>query len=264
MQPNNNPPSIERTMLRMGSIAFFAGLVIAVISTIIHPTGTGEELMNNPFIFAVYAEDDFWIASHIGQFAGIMLIYAGGFVALHRLLARSESGGSNGVASALAWFGLVAAILTASAFTILQAVDGIALKIAVDTWYAIPPPSSPPTEAFEGGGEGAEKSIALRVAEGLRWTEWGIQAYYRMLQGAVALIFGVAIVKSAILGRWIGAIGIAAGAVGIVAGVVVAYVGFSSVRDPVADLSTFILYPWIVILGIFMWRKTREKKTISR
>ena len=85
-----------------------------------------------------------------------------------------------------------------------------------------------------------------------------------MLQGAVALIFGVAIVKSAILGRWIGAIGIAAGAVGIAAGVVVAYVGFSSVRDPVADLSTFILYPWIVILGIFMWRKTREKKIISR
>ena len=250
-------------MLRMGSIAFFAGLAIAVISTIIHPTGTGEELMNNPFIFAVYAEDDLWIASHIGQFAGIMLIYAGGFVSLHRLLAKSESGGSSGVASALAWFGLVTAILTASAFTILQAVDGIALKIAVDTWYAIPP-SSPPTEAPEGGGEGAEKSIALRVAEGLRWTEWGIQAYYRMLQGAVALIFGVAIVKSSILGRWIGAIGIAAGAVGIAAGVVVAYVGFSSVRDPVADLSTFILYPWIVILGIFMWRKTSDKKVISR
>jgi hypothetical protein len=248
----------------MGSIAFFAGLAIALVSTLaFHPTGTGEVLMNNPFIFAVYAEDDLWIASHIGQFAGIMLIYAGGFVALHRLLARSESGGSSGVASALAWFGLVTAILTASAFTILQAVDGIALKIAVDTWYAIPPPSSP-TEAPEGGGEGAEKSIALRVAEGIRWTEWGIQAYYRMLQGAVALIFGVAIVKSAILGRWIGAIGIAAGAVGIAAGVVVAYVGFSSVRDPVADLSTFILYPWIVILGIFMWRKTRAKKIISR
>ena len=244
-------------MLRMGSVAFIAGLAIAVVSTIIHPTGTGEELMNNPFIFAVYAEDDLWIASHIGQFAGIMLIYAGGFVALHRLLARSQSGS---VASALAWFGLVTAILTASAFTILQAVDGVALKIAVDTWYAIP---SSPSEAADGEQEG-EKAIAFRVAEGLRWTEWGVQAYYRMLQGAVALIFGVAIVKSALLSRWIGAVGIAVGAVGIAAGVVVAYVGFSSVRDPVADLSTFILYPWIVILGIFMWRKTRVKKMVTR
>jgi hypothetical protein len=250
-------------MLRMGSVAFLAGLAFAIVSTIIfHPTGTGEELMNNPFIFAVYAEDDLWIASHIGQFAGILLIYAGGFVALFRLLSRPESG-STTVASALARFGLVTAILTASAFTILQAVDGIALKIAVDTWYAIPSPTSSSEVGDSGGGEG-EKAMVLRVAEGIRWTEWGIQAYYRMLQGAVALIFGVAIVKSAVLSRWIGAVGIAAGAVGIAAGVVVAYVGFSSVRDPVADLSTLILYPWLVILGIFMWRKTRAKKMISR
>jgi hypothetical protein len=248
---------LERPMLRMGSVAFLAGLAIAVVSTFVfHPSGTGEELMNNPFIFAVYAEDDLWIATHIGQFAGLLLIYAGGFVALFRMLSRSDSGT---VASALAWFGLVTSILTASALTILQAVDGIALKIAVDTWYATP--SSPP-EAGNGGREG-EKAIALRVAEGLRWTEWGIQAYYRMLQGAIALIFGVAIAKGAILSRWIGAVGIAAGVAGIAAGVVTAYVGFSSVRDPVADLSTLLLYPWIIILGIFMWRKTRAKKMIT-
>jgi hypothetical protein len=240
---------LERPMLRMGSIAFFAGLAIAIASTYIHPTGTGEELMNNPFIFGVYAEDPLWIASHIGQFAGILLIFAGGFVALHRLLVKSESA----TASALSWLGLVTAIITASTFTILQAVDGIALKIAVDTWYAIPP-----------DGEEERKAIYLGVAEGLRWTEWGTQAYYRMLSGAVSLLFGVAIVKSVVLSRWIGAVGIAAGVVTIAAGVVVAYVGFSSVRDPVADASTFIFYPWLVILGVFMWRKTRVKKMVTR
>jgi hypothetical protein len=82
-----------------------------------------------------------------------------------------------------------------------------------------------------------------------------------MLQGAVALIFGIAIAKSAILSRWIGAGGIAVGAVGIAAGVVTAYVGFTEL---VATLSLLTLYPWIVILGIFMWRKTRAKKMISR
>ena len=240
----------EHPMLRMGSVAFIAGLAIAVVSTIgLHPTGTGEELMNNPFIFAVYAEDPFWIASHIGQFAGILLIFAGGFVALYRLLVKSESA----TVSALAWFGLVTAIITAATFTILQAVDGIALKIATDTWYAIPP------------SEEERKAIYLGVAEGLRWTEWGTQAYYRMLWGAVSLIFGVAIVKSVVLRKWIGAIGIAAGVVTIASGVVMAYVGFSSARDLVADLSTLIFYPWLVILGVFMWRNTREKKKgISR
>ena len=85
-----------------------------------------------------------------------------------------------------------------------------------------------------------------------------------MLNGAVASTFGVAITKSTLLSKWIGAVGIAAGVVTLAAGVVVAYVGFSSVRDPVADLSTLILYPWIVILGIFMWRKTSTTKVIDR
>jgi Domain of unknown function (DUF4386) len=246
-----NSADLERPMLKMGSVAFIAGLAIALVSTFVfHPTT--ENLMDNPVVFVLYAEDDLWIASHIGQFAGILLIFAGGFVALFRLLSRSESG----VASALAWFGLVTAIITASTFTILQAVDGVALKIAVDTWYAIP------ASTAEAGEE--QKAIAFRVAEGLRWTEWGVQAYYRMLSGAVALIFGVAIARSTILSKWIGAVGIAAGIVTLAAGVVVAYVGFSSVRDPVADLSTFIFYPWLVILGIFMWKKTMTKKIISR
>jgi Domain of unknown function (DUF4386) len=240
---------LERPMLRMGSIAFFAGLAIALVSTLaFHPTGTGEELMNNPFIFGVYAEDPLWIASHIGQFAGILLIFAGGFVALYRLLVKSESA----TVSALSWLGLVTAIITASTFTILQAVDGVALKIAADTWYAIPP------------GEEERKAIYLGVGEGIRWTEYGLQAYYRMLSGAVSLIFGVAIIKSTVLRKWIGAVGIAAGVVTIASGVVTAYVGFSSARDLVADLSTAIFYPWLVILGIFMWRKTRVKKMVAR
>jgi hypothetical protein len=246
----NNSSDLERPMLRMGSIAFLAGLAIALVSTLVfHPTGTGEELMNNPFIFGVYAEDPLWIASHIGQFAGILLIFAGGFVALYRLLVKSESGI---IASALSWLGLVTAVITAATFTILQAVDGVALKIAADTWYAIPP------------GEEERKAAYLGVAEGIRWTEYGLQAYYRMLSGAVSLIFGVAIVKSIVLSRWIGAVGIAAGVLSIAAGVVTAYVGFSSARDLVADLSTAIFYPWLVILGIFMWRKTRVKKMVAR
>src|ERR687891_544112 len=239
---------LERPMLRMGSVAFLAGIVIFMVSTIGFHAGTRDP-MDNPSVFAVYAQSDPWIAAHIGQFAGLMLIYAGGFVALHRLLVKSESG----VASALAWFGLVTAIITASTYAILQAVDGIAQKIATSSWYAIPPSST--------AGSEEEKAIAFGVAEGIRWTEIGINSYNRMLQGAVALIFGIAIAKSALLSRWIGAGGIAVGAVGIAAGVVTAYVGFAEL---VATLSLLTLYPWLVILGIFMWRKTMVKKMVAR
>ena len=244
MQTDNPPADFERPMLRMGSVAFLAGIVITVVSTLFH--ASSEDLTNHPVVFAVYAQSGTWIAAHIGQFAGVMLIFAGGFVALFRLLVGSESR----TASALSWFGLVLAIVTASTFAILQAVDGIALKMAVNSWYAAPVASE-------------EKAIAFRIAEGIRWTEIGINSINRIIQGVVAIIFGVAIAKSAVLSRWIGIFGIFAGAATILAAVGVAYVGFAPLPI-VGDVATITSFAWAVILGIFMWRKTMVKKMISR
>ena len=78
MQTDNPPADFERPMLRMGSVAFLAGIVITVVSTLFH--ASSEDLTNHPVVFAVYAQSDPWIAAHIGQFAGVMLIFAGGFV----------------------------------------------------------------------------------------------------------------------------------------------------------------------------------------
>jgi hypothetical protein len=240
MQPNT--PDFERTMLRMGSVAFIAGIVITIVSTMFHVSS--EDLTNHPIVFAVYAESDLWIAAHIGQFAGVMLVFAGGFVALFRLIVGSKSS----AASALAWLGFAVTIMAASTFAILQAVDGIALKRAVDSWY------NTTTE---------EKAIAFRVAEGVRWIEIGINSINRIIQGTVAIIFGVAIAKSALLSRWIGGVGIFAGVATVIAGVGVAYVGFAPLLI-VGDMATITTFAWVVILGIFMWRKTRVNKIISR
>jgi hypothetical protein len=229
-------------MLQMGSVAFIAGIVIIIVSTLFH--ASSEDLTNHLIVFAVYAESDLWIGAHIGQFAGVMLVFAGGFVALFRLLVGSESS----AASALAWLGFAVTITAASTFAILQAVDGIALKRAVDSWY------NTTTE---------EKAIAFRVAEGIRWIEIGINSINRIIPGAVAIIFGVAIAKSALLSRWIGGVGIFAGVATVIAGVGVAYVGFAPLPI-VGDMATIATFAWVVILGIFMWRKTRVNKIISR
>jgi hypothetical protein len=140
------------------------------------------------------------------------------------------------------------AIIAANVLCILQAVDGIALKRAVDSWAAAPP---------------EEKTAAFRVAEGIRWTEIGTNSIFRILEGTVAIIFGVAIMLSPIVvGRWIGAIGIFAGAATIAAGVEVAYVGFGSSMVGLGANSMIIYSIWIVILGAFMWRKTMSKKVL--
>jgi hypothetical protein len=57
---HTSTPDLERPMLRMGSVAFLAGLVIIIMSTLFH--ASSEDLMDNPVVFAVYAESDPWIA----------------------------------------------------------------------------------------------------------------------------------------------------------------------------------------------------------
>jgi hypothetical protein len=121
-----------------------------------------------------------------------MLVFVGDFVALYCWLASSESS----IVKGLALLGLAAALVAASTFAILQAVDGIALKRAVDSWAAAP---------------ADEKVAAFRVAEGIRWIEIGTNSIFRILQGSVAVIFGVAIAMSGLLYRWIGGLGILAG-----------------------------------------------------
>ena len=67
----------------------------------------------------------------------------------------------------LAPFGLAAAVAAAS-FTVLQAVDGIALKRAVDTWVTAP---------------AAQKAAAFAAAEAVRWTEIGMNSLSFFLAG---------------------------------------------------------------------------------
>lgn len=235
------PPQFKRPLLRMGSIAFLAGVVIVVVSTELHPSR--EDPANHPLVFAEYANSDPWIAVHIGQFAGGIVVFAGGFGALYLLLVRSESS----MTFALAWLGFAIAIITASVFAILQAVDGIALKMAVDSWVAAP---------------AEEKAIVFRVAEGIRWIEYGTNSIFRILQGTVAVVFGVAILKGMLLSRWIGGAGVIVGAVTIVAGLEVAYAGFAYTNIVgLRGISMIVYFIWVGILGGFMWRKGMSKSS---
>jgi len=208
-------------------------LLFFIISSAFHTSR--EDPTNHLRVFAKYANSPPWISAHIGQFVGGIIIFAGGFVALFRLLVQSESM----TVSVFAWIGFATAIIAASTFAILQAVDGIALKRAVDSWVIAP---------------AEEKMAAFRVAEGIRWTEVGTNSIYRILQGTVAIIFGIAITLSRIVGRWIGAIGIFAGALTIAAGL--------EVNVGLGTYSVIIYYIWILILGPFMWRKTMSKKVL--
>jgi len=71
-----NTAQIDRPMLRIGSIAFLAGVVIVIVSTLLHPSI--QDPSNQPLVFIEYANSDSWISVHVEQFIGGIVVFAGG------------------------------------------------------------------------------------------------------------------------------------------------------------------------------------------
>ena len=161
----------EAITTRSGAIALPLGIILYVVATaVFHPNR--EAPMDNPAIFTEYAQSDSWVAVHLAQwFAALLLI--GGLVALYYSITTKPEANA-----AVARFGFAAALLTGASLTMLQAVDGVALKWAVDTWARVP---------------ADQEAVAFSAAQALRWTEYSLQSYSNILLGLTFILYGLAI-----------------------------------------------------------------------
>jgi hypothetical protein len=78
--------------------------------------------------------------------------------------------------------------------------------------------------------------------------EYSTNSIFRILQGTVAVIFSVAIVKSKLLSKWICGAGVVIGAITIYAGLEVAYLEFGGLTT-IIGISMIIYFIWVGILG---------------
>lgn len=224
---------------RSGALALPLGVILLVVATIIHPSR--EEPMDNPAVFMEYAQSDSWVAVHLAQWFAAILILGGLLALYYSITTRSESGA--GLAAAR--FGFAAAVLTAASLTMLQAVDGVALKWAVDNW------ASAPTD---------QESAAFAAAEGLRWTEYSLQSFSNILLGLTFILYGLAIALGTIYPRWLGWVAVGSGVAWIVHGLMVPYVGlFHSIPRGVAQV---LMYLWVFIMAVLMWRKPESSRNL--
>jgi hypothetical protein len=184
----------EAITARIGAMALPLAIILFVVSTHTHPSG---DVMDNPTIFMEYARDDSWIAVHFVQWLASLLLI-GGLVALYYSITIKSN-----AAAGVARFGSAAAVLTAASFTMLQAVDGVALKWAVDAW------ASAPTD---------QETAAFAAAEALRWTEYSLQSYSNILLGITLVLYGLAIALGTVYPRWLGGIAAGSGVAWIVHG----------------------------------------------
>jgi hypothetical protein len=199
--------------LRLAGRLLIGGMVAEVVATAFHPAH--QDPNDHPAVFREYAADGTWIATHVAQFAAGLVIFAG-LVVLYRVLRSAAP------RSALPTAALVATAAAAAALAALQAIDGVALKHAVDAWAAAP---------------AAEKASTLADAELVRALEWGANAFFRLLQGTTVALFGVAVARAGVAPRWLGWTAATAGAGYAAAGVAVAADGFSPTAMTLALVS---------------------------
>jgi hypothetical protein len=217
-------------------VLLVVGFIFNLIVTMVwHPAGEEDD---HPAIFAEYAASEGWVLTHFGQFLGVIVALAGLFVLCQALRSGLWP-------TLLARFGMAALIGTATAFAVLQAVDGITLKQAVDAWA---------------DASGPEKELRFADAETVRWTEWGVQSYFRLLLGLSLLIVGAATILSRLLAAWLGYLLILAGVLSIAIGIDVGYSGLASgFQDALGPISQLVLFAGAVaILVVGMRGRVRE------
>jgi hypothetical protein len=149
---------IDGKTLRLSAVLLVVGFVLYVLVGFLHPDGPAN---NHRAVFAEYAGSASWTAVHVGQFAGMAVIIAGLLVLYFAL-----DVGAGGAAWA-ARLGAVSAAVALGLYGVLQAVDGVALKQAVDAWVGAPEagnrkrgrrPASPALRR-SGGWSGASGAI---------------------------------------------------------------------------------------------------------
>ena len=222
---------------RIGALALPLDIPVLVVSEYFHPAK--EDLMDNRAVFAEYAHSHVWTTVHLGEYFGFLLLL-GGLVPLYYSVSARP-----GLGAGIAPFGLAAAVAAAASFTVLQAVDGITLKRAVDAWASAPAP---------------EKTAAFAAAEAVRWTEIGMNSLSFILAGLTLFLFGLAIALGRVYPRWVGFIAAVSGAAFMYNGVVVvAYEGF--VPDIVKSVGLLLLAVWAIIMAVLMWRTGGRRRT---
>src|SRR5829696_5981383 len=221
---------------RIGAVVLPIGVILIAISEIFHPSR--EDPMDFPAVFREYAQSNVWTTVHLGEYFGFLLLL-GGLVALYySISARLGSG------AGLAPFGLAAAVTTAASFTVLQAIDGVTLRYAIDAWISAPAPQKP---------------AAFAAAEVARWIEIGMNSLSFFLAGLTLFLFGLAVALGRVYPRWVGLIAAISGVALMNNGaVVVAYEGFVPSITKLVGL--LLLAVWAFVMAALMWRNGSRRR----
>src|SRR5919199_3945481 len=222
----------DRSSLRLSATLVVIGELLFAIVTLFHPDGDAN---NHPVAFAEYASSASYTALHFVQFVFMAVLLFGLFVLFFALDVRS---------GALGWVDRFAAVSVVVALVLyggIQAVDGVALKQAVDAWANAPE---------------AEKATRFASAETVRWLEWGMNSYQNFMFAVALILLASVIVGTARVPRAIGYLMGLAAIPNLVQSWVVGTEGFAVgwLAGSLSVVGLPLMLAWSIWLLIVAWR----------
>jgi hypothetical protein len=226
----------DAPLLRLGAVLGVLGVVLQVVMDRLHPHHVDPN--HSAKVFHEYARSHSWTIVHLGQFVGTFLIVLA-LVSLACALSRQP-----GLAGALGFVGGVAAVTVGAVFAVQMAVDGVALKAAIDAWVGAAP---------------GDQSNAFQVAEGVRWLEKGLSGIFQVLNGTTLLTLGLSIAGGRSYPRWLGVVGALAGVGFVVGGTSTLHSGFSATSGVFLLPASLLLAVFLLGVVTLMWRRSRVR-----
>jgi hypothetical protein len=231
----------KRRRWRLAARLLFAGVVVSLAAGLLH--AESADANDHVASFTAYAASGIWTFAHLGQFVGMALLTGGLFVLLPALVVRP------GLLAVTARFGALAAATALALYGALQAVDGVALKHAVDAWAAASEP---------------EKSVRFATAEGLRWLEWGMRSYQSFLLGTALVLFGIAVAATRQVSRVIGYLMGLTGVAYLVQGWIIGAEGFAAANRWPNLFGIVVTVAWTVWLLVAAQRMKVSTSSTTR
>jgi hypothetical protein len=226
-----SPGRVERNSLRLAAVLLLAGVLITAIAGFLHPEGPAAN--DHQSVFAIYAASKSWTAVHLGQFIGMAIITFGLVALFFALDARS------GTARWLNRIALLSAGAALALYGVLQAVDGVGLKQAVNAWAS---------------AESSDKAVRFAAAETVRWLEWAVRSYHSIVFGLALILFGAVIAVLGRVSRPIGYLMALSGLCYVAQGWIIGSSGFSSANQIPTLLGIFLVVLWTVWLLVAAFR----------
>ena len=230
-EPGVKGARANRGLTLSGALLLVGFVVNAIQRMLLHPTGPEDD---HEAIFTEYAESDVWVFTHFLELVLVLVAFAGLLVLCRALQPEAPH---------LTLLAAGAIIVTSATWTALQGVDGVTLKQSVDAWA---------------DASGTEEAVRYADAETVRWIEWGLQSYFRVLLGLAFMLLGAAVVVSRLVPTWLGALLAVAGLLSLAVGISVGYAGLESGFQDALGIA-FQLVVLVFVVGLLVvGRRVRE------